>query len=336
MAGFTSANFFNPYYVPSTTAVFSYAQPIVIQDVVRVETREVLVEGGDPTARTAAPPEPDRQALSAFDEGLEAFRVGQYVQAMSKFDTALAKLPGDPVIHEMRALTYFALGKFRESAAVLNALLATSAGMDWTTLSGLYGELEAYTRQVRALEEFVDSHPDDAAAQFVLAYHYLVMGHREDAVVMLESVVKLQPKDVTARQILTALGGGTAAAVEAVPPPPAGEAVAAAKPATETEEDAGPQTDLVGRWRATGPDVVIELTVTEDFGFTWNAKPKDQDAVELSGELFTDDGLLVLETEDQGAMFGQVTSEGENRFRFAPPGVSSAEQALTFERQPQE
>jgi Flp pilus assembly protein TadD len=334
---FATTNYYNPYYVATATPVYSYSTPIVIQDVqpvviqetVRVENAEAPVAAA---TQTPAPPQPDDAGMKAFNEGMAEFKQGRYAEALVKFDVALAKLPGDPVVHEMRALSYFALGQFQQSAAVLNALLATTPGMDWTTMSGLYGNVDDYTEQLRALESHITSNPDDAAARFVLAYHYLVTGHTDDAIAELEIVVKLQPKDVTAQQILAGLQPArsapapTAAAVANSAAAPA--STEAAKPAVE-----GPTTDLVGSWKATNPDVTIELTVTEEFGFTWKATPKDKPPVELKGELSMQGELLVLGTETQGAMSGQVTSEGADQFRFTPPGAPATEQGLTFVRQ---
>ena len=61
----------------------------------------------------------------------------------------------------------FAMGDYTGAAAVLNNLLAVAPGMDWTTLSGLYGDVDAYTTQLRALEAHCKQKPDDAAAHFV-------------------------------------------------------------------------------------------------------------------------------------------------------------------------
>src|SRR5262249_21805698 len=145
----------------------------------------------------------NEQGMQQFDAGMAAFYDGQYAEALANFDEALKLLPGDPVLHEMRALALFAVGEFQPAAAVLNSLLASIPGMDWTTLVSLYGNLDDYTRQLRALESHVNANLNDAAATFVLAYHYLVMGHNEQAIEMLRRVVRLQPRDTTSQRLLT-------------------------------------------------------------------------------------------------------------------------------------
>jgi thioredoxin-like negative regulator of GroEL len=77
--------------------------------------------------------------------------------------------------------------------------------MDWTTMSGLYGDAEAYTTQLRALEARCRKERQDAAAAFVLAYHYLVIGNSDSAVNALNHVVSLKPGDLVAKKMLAAL-----------------------------------------------------------------------------------------------------------------------------------
>lgn len=110
----TYQTFVNPYYVPSTTTVYNYSQPIVIGDIAG-STQAV--------DRPASEPDADTVALELFDEGVAAFKNSDFVTALNKFDTAMHRLSGDPVLHEMRALTYFSLGKTTASQ-MLQALTA--------------------------------------------------------------------------------------------------------------------------------------------------------------------------------------------------------------------
>ena len=65
-------------------------------------------------------------------------------------------------MHEFLALAYFAQGKYQQAAAPLYAVLSVRPGWDWTTLSGMYPDVDTYTRQLRALEAYVRSNPDSA------------------------------------------------------------------------------------------------------------------------------------------------------------------------------
>jgi predicted TPR repeat methyltransferase len=86
-------------------------------------------------------------------------------------------------------------------------------------MSALYPDVDTYTRQLRALEEYVRQHPDDAAAHFVLAYHYLVMGYKDAAVRQLREVVRLKPDDRLSAALLRALTTGDTASPSGAPAP---------------------------------------------------------------------------------------------------------------------
>ena len=110
--------------------------------------------------------------------------------------------PMTRTMHEFLALAYFAQGKYQQAAAPLYAVLSVRPGWDWTTLSGMYPDVDTYTAQLRALEAYVRSNPDSAQAHFVLAYQYLSQGHDPEAIAQLKEVVKLQPGDTLSAQII--------------------------------------------------------------------------------------------------------------------------------------
>jgi tetratricopeptide (TPR) repeat protein len=303
--------YYNPYYVAplaAATAPFDYSQPVVVNNYVSSDD-----DGGD-AAQIAESPATE-QATKLFDAGLELFKSGDYKAALVKFDAALQKLPGDPVVHEVRALTLFALGDYKSAAAALNSFLSSAPGMDWTTMSSLYGNVDDYQTQYRQLEQFCKTNPNDAPSHFVLAYHDLVTGSKDAAVDALRAVVKNQPKDSTARRMLDALS------------PPAGSAVAAAPAGTDA-----PQTDLVGNWRAKAGDTTIDLAITEDSQFTWKANQAGKPPVELKGELNATADGLDLHSADQGSMAGGVRSHGPDQWQFSLIGAPPSDPGLKFER----
>ena len=141
-----------------------------------------------PISTTAAVPEQAvaGQATSAFDQAREAFKSGDYPQALQLDQQALAQSPNDATMHEFLGLTYFAQGKYDQAASPLYAVLSVRPGWDWTTLSGMYPDVETYTGQLRALEAYVKANPDSATARFVLAYQYLAEGHDPEAIAQLK------------------------------------------------------------------------------------------------------------------------------------------------------
>jgi len=319
--GYSSGSYVNPYYaaVPATVVAaspYDYSQPVVVDSF------------SQPAAEAAQAPAPS-PADAVVDAALVTFKAGDYAGALAGFDRALRDAPRDSVIHEVRALSLFALGRYPEAAAALNAVLATAPGMDWTTMSNLYGSIDSYTRQLRRLEEHCRSQRDDTAARFVLAYHYLVAGHPEQAADMLEVVAAKQPDDVVARQLLESI---RPPAVE--PPQPADDLAERTPDRVEPAgEPKAPATDLVGRWKATTGSDTVELEITADSTFTWKAKPKDGPAVELSGTIETAADAIKLDSDKAGTMVGNVASQGPDAFEFSLPGAPADVKPLRFERQ---
>ena len=317
--GYNNAAYYNPYFAESTinqAIPYDYSQPVVVNNYASSNADN---SGSETQIEPSTPQQ--TEALTAFDQGLVKFKAAQYVSALTDFNAALKQLPGDAVVHEVRSLALFAIGDYKTAAVGLNSLLSAAPGMDWTTMSGLYGNSDDYTTQLRKLEQFCESNPNDASAYFVLAYHYLVTGSKDGAINALEVVVKNQPKDITAKRMLDAM----------VPP----RTLAPSSPIAASSSPIGvdaPQTDLVGKWLAQLQDTNIELSITEDSKFTWKAGAKDQKPVELTGELSAESNEILLETKEQGAIGGTVESKGPDNWVFIVSGSPALDSGLSFAR----
>ncbi|MFN9717576.1 MAG: tetratricopeptide repeat protein [Planctomycetota bacterium] len=315
--------YYNPYYaepVIAQSVPYDYSQPVIINNTVN----STGGDGGDAAAEANST---SQQGLEAFDAGLAAFRTGAYDDALSRLDSALKLIPNDPVVHEVRSLALFATGDYKKAAAGLNSLLASAPGMDWTTMSGLYGNPDDYTTQLRKLEAFCQANPEDASSHFVLAYHYLVMDAKDEAIDALQVVVKNQPKDVTARRMLEAM-----TPEEKPPTPPETETPPAAPAATPAEERTATTTDLVGAWSAKSGNSQVELTITEDSLFTWKVTTDGRPPVQLSGNLSGNADAIELVTADQGTMGGTVESKGPDAWIFLLTGAPKSDPGLSFSR----
>src|SRR5262249_30249303 len=190
------SDYVNPYLTPQT-------QTIVVQQPVAVPAGEpaapqqvVAYDYSQPINAAAEPPEASvtDTAQQVFAAARDSFKAGDSSRALALSDQALVQLPNDPVLHEFRALCLFALKRFDEAAAVDYTVLSAGPGWDWTTLVGLYPNVDTYTDQLRGLEGFVREHLDDAAAHFLLAYHYMVEGNKDAAAARFQVVAQLQPK----------------------------------------------------------------------------------------------------------------------------------------------
>lgn len=315
--------YYNPYYAQPIVAQsipYDYSQPVIINNTISATSDD----GGQATAPGNLANE---QGLAAFDEGLASFKAGKYDEAVSKLNSALALIPTDPVVHELRSLALFAVGDYSSAAAGLNSLLAAAPGMDWTTMSGLYGNIDDYTSQLRKLESYTTARPTDAAAHFVLAYHYLVMDAKDEAIAALRVVIANQPKDATAKRMLDAL-------VPDAKPQVGGAQASAANRALPTSNVDGSSstTDLVGTWRAQAGDSQIELTISENSTFTWTVTRENVPTAQLSGNISGDAESIELVTAEQGTMGGTVTSNGPDAWVFSLEGAPKSEPGLHFAR----
>ena len=163
------------------------------------------------------PPEPGAvdTAQDALTAARESFRAGDYARALTLTDQALAQTPNDPILHEFRALVLFALKRYKEAAATAYAVLTAGPGWNWATMVGLYPDVDTYNNQLRDLEASVRQNPNCAPGRFLLAYHYLVQGHKDAAANEFQNVVKLEPKDQLSARFAAALGATAPRAAQA-------------------------------------------------------------------------------------------------------------------------
>jgi tetratricopeptide (TPR) repeat protein len=325
-----STAFVNPYYAtPAAGTVasvpYDYSQPVVVNNYI---TADADSAGSDVTATSSAAPQVTnevQQSFSDFDAGLEAFKSGNYSAAVQSFDAALRKNGGDPVVHEVRALALFATGDYSGAAVALNSLLASAPGMDWTTLSSLYGDTNKYTEQLRALESYCKANPKNPASAFVLAYHYLVIGSKDSAIRALKVVVENQPKDAVAKRMLDALepkDTTTTPSSEKTPP------------ATEDIPKPQPEIKLIGKWKAINGPSTIDLNISEESGFTWVVIENSKKVAELTGDLATNGDAVIFETKEQGSLGGTVKAISSDEWVMLPPGVTTDDSGIRFKRIP--
>jgi tetratricopeptide (TPR) repeat protein len=225
-------------------------------------------------------------------------------------DLALKPHPNDPVLHEFRALCLFALGRYDEAAAALYVVLIAGPGWDWPTMVGLYPDVDTYSRQLRALEAAAWGNTSSAQKRFVLAYHYMVQEHFEQARREFEQVVELEPRDKLAAQFAKALTAPSEAPTAATTGP------ARASDTAEMHEPSPPPAALLGTWKAKPmPDLSIGLTLREDGQFTWDVNSRGQ-SDSINGDAEFVDGVLTLTQADAPALVGKVVKLGEKQFGF--------------------
>ena len=302
----------NPYYQqapvvavsdqPVMAAPYDYSQPI---DTVSA-----------PPAEAVASP-----AMTSFDSARDAFKQGNYGQALKLANDAMATAPNDTALHEFRGLCLFALGRYDDAAASIYAVLSVGPGWDWTTMISLYPGPEPYTAQLRALENFCKANPSSAAGRFVLAYHYLTEGYTDVAADTYKQVVKLMPSDTLSAKLLRQLEPSTE------------EAAPASGPAPVTADTAPPTGGTIdGTWTAKPtPDTSIRLTIQPAGPFTWEVNQKGK-AQSFGGTSTYDEGVLTL-TQDKGpVLVGRVSWMDPTHMTFRIAGDAPQDSGLSFSK----
>ncbi len=192
--GGVTIRYSNPFYVRPTRVLvpaLDYSVPI------RVPASDVR--------ETAADMVRSEQAVRLFDEARTQFRRGDLVGASDGIERALALLPGDPAMHQFRALVLFARGRYGEASAAIHSVLAVAPGWDRETIERLYDAPHRYEADLNELARYVNSQPSDSAAQFLLAYHYLAIGDLPTAARLLQWVQERNPTDRVTQNLLDAI-----------------------------------------------------------------------------------------------------------------------------------
>jgi len=310
----------NPYPAPPVqssagTTIINYREPITVS--------AGNLPPGDPAAEKTA----EEQSSFALEKSRTAFKRADYLAAMKSVDEAIALVPGDPAIHEYRALVLFALGKYADAAGVLNPVLASGPGWDWTTMTGLYGSQTTYTDQLRRLEDYSRAVPDDAATRFLLGYHYLVCAHLDQAYEQFDQAAKLQPADTIAAQLRDLCKSSIS--------PDTGDSTEVEAPLEDAPAPAPvPADKLVGTWVSDrGENGKVTLNLAADGKFTWTFSKGDQKN-DLSGDFSIDErGLLVLASEDS-QMVGEIKLPEDTKLNFILAGGPQGDPGLNFDRTP--
>ena len=248
---------------------------------------------------------------------LAQFYAGNYQESLRDVQHATIDMPASQSLQQFHALVLFARGDYQKAAAVAHPVLNAGPGWDWTILESFYSSVDVYTGQLRALEQFVFHHEDNAAAQFLMAYHYLMLGHLTAARGQLRQVANLEPRDSLAKNILAGLDAFLRTRPDGLPDNLA------------TPESQG---SLLGVWTSHPiSGVVIETMLDPDGHFVWNYKEGNQTR-SFSGTYILQGGSLIFTRLDGRTMDGVITVSGGNRFWFRLKTHQSSNPGLIFSR----
>ncbi len=308
-------SYYNPYPVSAGVVYhggsYDYRQPITRVAVNTAPTDDSSVE------------EITRKSESIIAESQTAFKERNYLVALELADKAIAETPGDGALHEYRALILFALGKYGDAAGVLNPVLASGPGWDWSTMIALYDTQQTYTDQLQRLEAYTEEKPDSADTHFLLGYHYMVCGHLDLATPQFDLAVKLMPSDSVSKELAELTRSSAKPGEE---PEPAD----AVKPAEAPIPEPVPLEKLTGTWVSTREKGgSVTLVFKDDGKFTWSYI-NDGKTTEFSGNFrINDDGLLVLDS-DESQMVASVALPQDREMKFVLAGGPPEDPGLDF------
>ena len=322
--------YINPYCTRRpvwNVTVYDYSHPIILKvPTVVSETSAYGVEEWDAEKLTSD----EERSIRLFSDARMEFKRRRFDRALELSEQAIPLNPDDVILHEFYALCLFALAQYDDAAIVLNSLLAVSSGMDLETLKELYDSPDTYRFQRQMLEDHVQGDSGDVSARFVLAYHSIVAGEVEEASRWLREVVRIEPEDRVAKQLLADLELSDPTAD--VPLPSIKTPLILKEPdeASVTDERS---TDLAGRWIATQGEVTIELELTKEGTFVWKRSEIGQPERIIDGAMTLAGDVLVLEGGTAGTFVGKVEPSTDDQFRFQLLNSNASDPGLIFARQ---
>ncbi len=159
--------------------------------------------GADPKANAGG-------ALPSAEEyaqiGESSFKARDYKSAVRAWRHGIVDDPDNGVLVLMLAQGMFATEQFNESAGATQFAMQSLPPEKWDVViknyRELYGKVDDYTAQLRALEKAAKEKTDDPGLRFLLGYHYGFLGFPKEAVVQLEKCVSLAPEDDMAQKLL--------------------------------------------------------------------------------------------------------------------------------------
>jgi tetratricopeptide (TPR) repeat protein len=150
-------------------------------------------------------PTEEEQAREHVLAARRAFEKQDYPAALRRMDEAVKLVPGNRDARQFRSLILFATPSYQQAAAEAYDAVLLGPVWNWETLRTLYKEPKTYTQQFRRLQQAAASQPESLDVHFLLAYHYLMLGHLKHGEASLVKVLEIQPEEPVTQQLLHAV-----------------------------------------------------------------------------------------------------------------------------------
>jgi len=161
-----------------------------------------------PPPPPAVAPSPEEAKLigvrALVAKAKELFAAKQYQQAGRVLDQVIKLVPEDADAWQFRSLTHFAQQDYDRAAADAYDAFQLGNAWTWPTLRSLYpeGKASQYTDQLRHLEDLTKTVEPSMSSHFLLAYHYIMLGHLNHAEKQLELVLTVNPEEPLSQKLL--------------------------------------------------------------------------------------------------------------------------------------
>jgi tetratricopeptide (TPR) repeat protein len=144
-------------------------------------------------------------AANFISDGEEEFKAGRYREAAQNWQHALVDSPANGAVLLLLSQALFALGQYSDAAGAVQMAMQMLPEQEWGNVVNrqqeLYGDAQAYSAQIKALEQARDAKTDDPAIRFLLGYQLGYNGQTQQAVRELGKGLELQPKDQGAQRL---------------------------------------------------------------------------------------------------------------------------------------
>lgn len=191
--------------------------------VAAVDPQENGLAANQPGVNTPKPAVIDADNAKVFAEkGETAFRARDYKAAAYDWKHAAIDDPTNGVLMMMLSQAFFATGQFDDAAGAAQRGMQFLPKQEWGVViknyKELYGSVQDFTDQLRALEKAVKEKPNDPALRFLAGFQYAYLGYPKEAVDQLEKGLKFAPRDEMAKKLRDEMAAKLPKAIE--PPAP--------------------------------------------------------------------------------------------------------------------
>lgn len=145
-----------------------------------------------------------KNAITAMDRGLVAFREGRYRDAVDAFRLASETNQGDPTAHIYAGHALFAVGRYHDGVKYIRRAMELQPRIAYLNydLRGDYRDRREFDRQLADLRGALELSPRDSDRLFMLGYILYYSGQREEAYPILERLCRLNPEDTVSGRLM--------------------------------------------------------------------------------------------------------------------------------------